>query len=504
MMSSQINWTAFGVFVFFFVLVTVMGFAASRWQSGGAHKGAHLDEWGLGGRNFGTWITWFLVGGDFYTAYTVIAVPALVYAVGAYGFFALPYTIIVYPIVFAIMPRLWHAASRAGHVTAADVVFGRYRSRPLEFAVALTGVVATMPYIALQLVGMEVVIKALGLTGELPLAAAFVILALYTYSAGLRAPALIAFVKDLMIYIVVLVAVVLVPMKLGGYGAVFAAANDAFAAKGGATGLTLKPAQLLPFATLALGSALAAFMYPHTLTGIFAAKSADTIRKNAVFLPAYTILLGLIALLGFMAYAAHLKVASNNDVVPALFNTLFPSWFAGFAFSAIAIGALVPAAVMSIGAANLFTRNFWKPYVNPAVTHAGEEKVAKMVSLVVKLGALAFILFAPTKFALDLQLLGGVWILQTFPSVVFGLFSRWFRAPALLTGWATGMVTGTWLAFSDGVKPVHTFMLGGDSYTMYTGLVALLANVIVCVVLQAVLGTRGAYHDELEHQARAH
>jgi SSS family solute:Na+ symporter len=493
MNSSSINWTALSVFIFFFVLVTVMGFWASRWQSGGkANKGAHLDEWGLGGRNFGTWITWFLVGGDFYTAYTVIAVPALVYAVGAYGFFALPYTILVYPIVFLIMPKLWHAAQKAGHVTAADVVFGRYKSRKLELAIALTGVVATMPYIALQLIGMEVVIKALGVTGELPLLAAFVILALYTYSAGLRAPALIAFVKDLMIYIVVLVAVVLVPMKLGGYGVVFASARDAFAAKGGATGLTLKSAQFLPFATLALGSAMAAFMYPHTLTGIFAAKSADTIRKNAVFLPAYTVLLGLIALLGYMAYAAGVKVEANNDIVPALFNAMFPSWFAGFAFAAIAIGALVPAAVMSIGAANLFTRNFWKPYVNPNVSPEGEAKVAKMVSLVVKFGALVFILFLPTKFALDLQLLGGVWILQTFPAVVFGLFVGWFGANALLTGWAVGIVGGSWLAFADGIKPVHTFHIGADAYTMYTGLIALALNIVVAVVVQLVFGKGGA------------
>ncbi|MDY7510070.1 monocarboxylate uptake permease MctP [Ralstonia wenshanensis] len=492
-MGGQINWTALAVFIFFFALVTVMGFIASRWQRGNSDKGAHIEEWGLGGRNFGTWITWFLVGGDFYTAYTVIAVPALVYAVGAYGFFALPYTILVYPIVFLIMPKLWKLAHAKGHVTAADAVYGRYGSRPLEFAVALTGVVATMPYIALQLIGMEVVIKALGLTGELPLAAAFVILALYTYSAGLRAPALIAFVKDIMIYIVVLVAVVLVPAKLGGYGAVFATAHDAFALKGGATGLTLKPAQFLPFATLAIGSALAAFMYPHTLTGIFAARSADTIRKNAVFLPAYTVLLGLIALLGFMAYSAGIKVTNNNDVVPALFNALFPSWFTGFAFSAIAIGALVPAAVMSIGAANLFTRNFWKPYVAPDLTHAGEEKVAKVISLIVKAGALVFILFLPTKFALDLQLLGGVWIVQTFPSVVFGLFniSNRFRAPALLAGWAAGMIAGSWLAFSDGIKPVHTFVIGGDKYTIYTGLAALAFNIIVAVVVQLLMGKRG-------------
>jgi SSS family solute:Na+ symporter len=192
-----------------------------------------------------------------------------------------------------------------------------------------------------------------------------------------------------------------------------------------------------------------------------------------------------------MGYAAHVKLGSNNDVVPALFNALFPPWFAGFAFSAIAIGALVPAAVMSIGASNLFTRNVWKPYVNAQITPAQEEKVAKIVSLVVKLGALGFIILLPTQFALDLQLLGGVWILQTFPAVVFGLFSRRFSAPALLAGWAAGTAYGTWTAFADGVKPVHTLVVGGTSYMVYTGLLALLANIVVVLAMQ-LTGARGA------------
>src|SRR5215470_1052701 len=212
-MTTSTDFTALGVFVGFFLLVTVMGFWAARWRKPATL--ALLDEWGLGGRRFGTWITWFLVGGDFYTAYTVIAVPAVVYAVGAYGFFALPYTIIVYPLVFVVMPRLWQVARDHGYVTAADVVHGRYGSRALELAVAVTGVLATMPYIALQLIGMAAVFKALGLAGELPLVTAFVVLAVYTYSSGLRAPALIAFVKDTMIYIAVFAAVALIPGRLG-------------------------------------------------------------------------------------------------------------------------------------------------------------------------------------------------------------------------------------------------------------------------------------------------
>src|SRR5579863_5872900 len=243
--GQSINGVAMAVFIGFFALVTVLGFIAARWKRGDLTQ---LHEWGLGGRQFGTIISWFLVGGDFYTAYTVIAVPALVYSVGAYGFFALPYTIIVYPFVFAVMPKLWKVAHAKNHITAADVVLGAHGSRGLELAVALTGMVATMPYIALQLIGMQVVIKGLGVAGEMPLIVAFVILALYTYASGLRAPAMIAFVKDIMIYIVVIAAIWLIPTKLGGYAQVFDSADKFFAAKGGVTGIVLQPSQFIAYA----------------------------------------------------------------------------------------------------------------------------------------------------------------------------------------------------------------------------------------------------------------
>ncbi len=492
-MTGEVDYAAAAVFVFFFGLVTALGFVAARWRR--PKTLAHLDEWGLGGRQFGPWITWFLVGGDLYTAYTVIAVPALVYATGAYGFFALPYSVIVYPFVFAVMPALWKVAKDNNYVTAADVVHGRYGSRALELAVAATGVIATMPYIALQLIGMAAAVHALGFAGDVPLVAAFVVLALYTYSSGLRAPALIAFVKDAMIYVAVAAAIWIIPVKLGGYHAIFDAADAAFKAKGSG-GILLAPDQYVAYASLAFGSALAVFMYPHTLTAVFASSGPDTIRKNAFLLPAYTLLLGLLALLGFMGHAAGLKLANNNDVVPALFKAMFPGWFAGFAFAAIAIGALVPAAVMSIGAANLFARNFWKAYVDTNAAPHDEARVAKLTSLVVKLGALLVILYLPTQFALDLQLLGGLWILQTFPAVIFGLFTGWFRAPGLLAGWAAGFSGGTWLAWLNGFKPLHTLTFGETRVTLYSGLLALAANIVVAVLVSAALRLRsGAPHD---------
>ena len=202
--------TATTVFVVLFVLITWLGFVAARWRRADLNL---LHEWGLGGRRFGTMVTWFLLGGDLYTAYTFIAVPALIYGKGAMGFFAVPYTILIYPILYAVFPRLWRVAHAKGHVTAADFVRDRFDSHMLALAIAATGIVATMPYIALQLVGMEVVIGALGFpmegfTGHLPLIIAFLILAAFTYRSGLRAPALIAVVKDLLIFITVIGAVI--------------------------------------------------------------------------------------------------------------------------------------------------------------------------------------------------------------------------------------------------------------------------------------------------------
>jgi SSS family solute:Na+ symporter len=505
-MFDHLNVVAASVFVFFFALVTIIGFLASRWKA--ADLG-HIAEWGLGGRQFGPWITWFLLGGDLYTAYTVIAIPAVVYAIGAYGFFAVPYTILIYPFLYLTMPRLWAVSQKHGYMTAGDFVLGRYGNRWLELAVALTGILATMPYIALQLVGLEKVISALGIAGQgvmahAPITIAFVILALYTYKSGLRAPAMIAFVKDAMIYIFIIAAIVVIPYELGGFGAIFAAAQKAYVAKtaagGGklAAGLTLAPSQVGPYITLAIGSAMALFMYPHALTSTLAASSGRAIRFNAMALPAYSFVLGLIALLGMMALAAGVKVASPTDAVPQLVLWAFPDWFAGFCFAAIALGALVPAAVMSIGAANTFTRNIWKPFIHPQMTPREESVVAKLVSLIVKIGALLVIFFMPTQFALDLQLLGGVWMVQIFPAIVLGLFTRWFSGSALLIGWAAGMALGTALSWGEkGWTPVHAlkwdiapignFDLG---FSAYNGLTAVIVNVVVAAVLSLALRSR--------------
>lgn len=496
------NATATFVFVLFFIGVTILGFFAARWRRGDL---AHLEEWGLGGRRFGTIVTWFLLGGDLYTAYTFVAVPALVFGAGAMGFFALPYTIVIYPFAFVVFPKLWSVAKRHGYVTSADFVNARYGSRMLALAVAVTGIVATMPYIALQLVGIEVVIGGLGFdttgfVGDLPLIIAFAILAAYTYTSGLRAPAMIAIVKDLLIYITIGVAIVVIPMKLGGFGHIFSAVPPAklLLKAPDATSLNGYSA----YATLAVGSALALFLYPHSITAILSSSSGNTIRRNMAMLPAYSLVLGLLALLGFMAlasgvkdmpeFAPYFKAFGPNFAVPALFLHFFPSWFVGVAFAAIGIGALVPAAIMSIAAANLYTRNIHREFVNRNMTHDQETNVAKLVSLIVKVGAVAFILGLPLTYAIQLQLLGGIWIIQTLPAIVLGLYTRKLDYRGLLVGWAVGIGFGTWMAASQSLKSsIYALHLGGFAIPGYAALWSLAVNVVVAIVVSVIVRALG-------------
>jgi len=480
------------VFLVLISAVIILGFSAGRWKAGDM---SHIEEWGLGGRRFGTLVSWFLIGGDIYTAYTFIAIPALMFGAGAIGFFAVPYTIVCYPILYVVFPKLWRIAQRHGYITGPEFGRGRYGNRWLALAIGLTGIVATMPYIALQLVGMQTVIGALGLPGHIPLVTAFAVLAAFTYTSGLRAPAMISIVKDLLIYLTVIAAIIVIPAELGGFGAIFAKVNPAKLVL--ATPPTGSSGAYTGYATLALGSAMALFLYPHATTGILSASGARVIRRNAVLLPAYSIMLALLALLGFMAVAA--GVAGNplyadgfkhygpSFAVPALILASFPAWFAGIAFAAIAIGALVPAAIMAIASANIFIRDIYTQFV-AASSGKRETFIAKLFAIFMIIGAVGFILFIPLTYAVQLQLLGGMWIIQTFPAIALSVFTRFFNGWALLVGWATGIAAATWLAtlnhFTAAIYPFHIL---GITLPSYIAFATVLLNAAIAALLSLPL-----------------
>ncbi|QGR20383.1 sodium:solute symporter family protein [Stygiolobus azoricus] len=508
-MGLNVDGITLATFIILFAIFTFLGFYGAKWRKGDLSR---LDEWGLGGRRLGWLIVWFLLGADLYTAYTFIAVPSAFLAKGAIYWFAIPYVAWTFGVALLTMPRLWTVAKNKGYVTAVDFVKDRFNSKSVAIAVALTGVVAELPYIALQIVGMEAVLAVLliglgisphttiaGLTvSELALIIAFVVLAAFTITSGLRGAALSGIFKDILIWITVITVAVYIPLIHGGYGAALSAAQSylsnpksgihSVVALKSALGYTVLPSQLYAaYFSLALGSTLALYLYPHAINGSLSSESREKLKLSTSLLPIYGIGLALLILFGILIYlvpsALNLVITTKNGslTVPALIAASMPDWFVGLAFLAIFIGGLVPAAIMAIGVANLLTRNVVGEFTK--LSPSSEARLAKILSTVFKFIALAFVFVVPPTYAIQLQLLGGIIITQTLPAVFIALFTDKLEAKSTLAGWAVGMATGIYLTlYVNHFGPLVSSFFNTPMGPIYIALIALSLNLIVTVI----------------------
>ncbi|MFJ8677154.1 sodium:solute symporter [Streptomyces sp. NPDC093589] len=456
----------------------------------------HPTGWALGGRGLGTLSTGFLMGGTVITAYTYVAIPGLMFGAGGLALYALTYLLLLTPLVTLILPRLHRIATRHGMVTAADYVRARHGSHALALAVALTGILATMPYLALQVIGMATLLDAMGLpagtvAGCLGLILLFGLFAAATQPAGLRATARIAPVKALLTTLALGVALGLAITRLGGPGAVFAAADHRLAAQG--LSLVVPPQSAFAYATLALGTALAQPMYPQIVTVALAARDHRRLRAATSTLPLWAGLLALTALLGVAALAAGIRTRPGHAelAVPLLIRSLTPDWLTGLLFGALAVGALLPACVMATSMSTLLVRNVYTEYLNPTATPKHEVRIARTGSLCIVAGAVLFALVLHPQDAVNLHLLGGVWILQTLPAVAIALFTRWFHHRALIAGWAAGMTVGTSLLCLHDFSSVVNLGIGPLHASVYAALIALALNLAVSAALTPVLDRLG-------------
>jgi SSS family solute:Na+ symporter len=283
-------------FILVMLLVSSLGFLARRWRPGDLNR---LQEWGLAGRRFGTFTSWFLLGGDVFTSYTFIAIPGLILGQGALGVFSTVGIIVMYPLIFLVYPRFWAVARHRGYISPADFVRERFDSKALALLVSITGIVAIMPFLALQLLAIEIPLSLMGIPVEASLIIAFLILSAYTYTSGLRASGLTAIAKDALVFLVVISAIIIIPFHLGGFTHIFAVTPPGK--------ILLQPKQYLSYATLAFGTTLSLLLYPHNMTGMLCTNSQKVLRRNAALLPLYTILNVFFVLLGFAAFAAHIQ-----------------------------------------------------------------------------------------------------------------------------------------------------------------------------------------------------
>lgn len=453
----------------------------------------NLSEWALAGRRMGTYLVWFLVGADLYTAYTFIAIPSGVYAKGAIYNFAVPYVALTFGIAILFMPKFWRITREKGYITGADFAKGTFNSTTLAILIAIVGIVAELPYIALQIVGMQAVLTTMlaGVSNvttdsEISLIIAFVVLAAFTYTSGLRGATLTAVLKDILIFGGVIAVIAAVAIG-GGFSAGFTA-KPVYS--------TLAPALENAYWSIFIVSALALYLYPHAMNGVLSAQDAEKVRKSSALLPIYGIGLGLLALYGVVIYgntaALHFVKANGGSgllVVPSIIQSVLPPWAAGIAFLGIFIGGLVPAAIMAISQANLLTRNIVKVF-KPNLSPTGETQIAKWASVAFKFIALAFVFVVNSTYAVQLQLFGTILVVQTLPSIFGGLITNRLNKYGLIVGLVVSELLGVYLmADANKFGTWSTSFFNTPPFgAFYVGATALAFN--LAIVLVATLASR--------------
>ena len=490
--------TIVGVFLALFAVFVFLGFYAARWRKGDLNQ---VQEWSLAGRRLGTWLAFFLVGADLYTAYTFVAIPSAVHGSGALFFYAVPYVLSTFAIALVFGPKLWRITREKGYITGSDYVKGRFDSRGLGVLTAIIGIISLLPYIALQIVGMQAVLAIMlsstnlgASVQDLSLVIAFLVLAAFTYTSGLRGATLTAVFKDILIWVTVVAILVGVLTSVGNLGTQFSTLKPL-----GTGTLTLKPADSWNYLTYAIGSAFALYLYPHAINGILSAEDERKLRLSTSLLPLYGVGLALLALMGLLVnfVPSALAIVTSKTIggganylgglltVPALAVTVLPPWLAGVALLGIFVGGLVPAAIMAIAQANLLTRNIVKEF-KPGISERTEVRISKWASAVFKFLALGFVFLLGNNFtyAVQLQLLGGVLIIQLLPSLFLSLYTNFFKKWALGVGLVAGISTGLILEIFESVSTgaLQTFYvtpIGG----LFVAVIAVGVNLLFSVVL---------------------
>lgn len=467
----QGNLTALLITVFIVLTVVLIGFIAGRDKS----SRSSVEEWSVGGRRFGPLLVWLLVGADLFTAYTFLGLTSTAYSSGSIAFFAIPYFIIGCFISYFFLPKLWEVSKKHKLTTLADYAKGRFDSKFLSLLIAIVGVFMLIPYIDLQLAGIQDTLTVAG-TGfinvKVVVIVSFFLVALYTFFSGIKGPTYTAIIKDILVWVIMLFLVVSLPIiHFGGWGSMI-------------DKLVVESPQLLTipttglkgipwFLTASIVSGLALFMWAHAITGVFTAKSADALRKNAIYLPLYNIVLLLVIFLGF--YAFHVLPEGSNPrfALLHLIQMSFGGVLQGLAYSTIALASLIPCSIMAIGASNLFANNIYRDFINPKVEPAKLTMITRSMVFVVIGLALIFGMLFPTALV-SLQLLGVSGMVQIFPAIVFSLFWRNQTKEATIIGLIVGLIV------------TFTVYATGKTFGIYEGFWGLLANVLSLVILNPV------------------
>ena len=426
--------TALGIIIAIVTLGSVIGFYA------GARRKMDLEQWTVAGRGFGVLLMWLLMAGEVYTTFSFLGASGWAYSRGAPTLYILAYITLAYVVSFFILPPIWELGRRHKLQTQSDFFTWRYRSKYLVAAVSLVGIVFMIPYLELQITGFGIIAEVASYDGigRVPaMMVAVVLLAGFVLTGGLRAVAWVSVLKDILMLIAAVAVGIGIPYAyFGGIGPMFTALVHANPSHFVMPGATPNLGHSWYISTVLL-TGLGVYMWPHSFGAAFSAKSSETLRRNAVIMPLYTLSLTLMLFVGFAAVLVLPNLRDGDLSLLAMVRKTFPPWFLGIIGGAGALTAMVPAAILVLSSATVFAKNLFRPLFAPGINDHQVARIARLMVVVISLISLYLAIHGSTTLV-SLLLLAYAGITQLFPGVVLGLF--WKRVS--MSGVFAGLIFG--------------------------------------------------------------
>ncbi|HZU27747.1 MAG TPA: sodium:solute symporter family protein [Bryobacteraceae bacterium] len=462
-------------------LTTIFGLVAVGTTIGflaGMRRKMDLEQWTVGGRGFGVIVVYLLMAGEVYTTFAFLGASGWAYSRGGPTLYVLAYLPLAFVVSFFVLPQLWSVARRFGMQTQPDFFSVRYGDKYLSAFVCIVGVVCLLPYFQLQVTGLGIIVSiaSFGGIGRTPaMVISVALLAAFVLASGIRAVAWVSILKDGMMLIAAVAIGVGIPyLYFGGIGPMFTAVTHARPAHLTMPGATKNLGHTWYITTVLLTS-MGAYMWPHAFASSFTAKSGDTLRRNAVVMPLYTISLAFIVFAGFSAVLIVPGLANGDLALLTVVRRSFPPWLLGLIGGAGALTAMVPAAILVLTAATLFAKNLWRPIFAPAMADAQVARLARAMVVVLSLVSLWLAIYSSSTLV-SLLLLGYAGVTQFFPGVVLGLY--WNRASTV--GVFAGLVAGIAIA-------TLLILSGRDPYLGWSaGFLGLCANFLIAIVISGL------------------
>jgi solute:Na+ symporter, SSS family len=427
------------------IVIVAMG-AALGFLAGGQRK-MDLEQWTVAGRGFGLVLMFLLMAGEVYTTFSFLGASGWAYSRGGPTLYILAYQPLAYVVSFFILPQIWEIGRKYGMQTQSDFFSIRYGNKYLSALVCIVGIVSFIPYLQLQITGLGIIVSIASFDGIGRAPAMIISVALvvaFVIASGIRAVAWVSILKDaLMVLGVVTVGIAIPFMYFGGIGPMFAALAHAHPAHLSMPGATANLGHTWYISTTILTS-LGCYMWPHMFGTAFTAKSGDTLRRNAVVMPLYTLTLAFVFFAGFAAVMIAPGLADGDLALLTVVRRSFAPWFLGVIGAAGALTAMVPAAIFLLTAATLSVKNLYRPLLAPSMTDDRVAALARVMVVVFGVTSLCFAIYSSTTLV-NLLLMGYAGVTQFFPGVVLGLYWKRVTMSGVLSGLIVGVATAMFL-----------------------------------------------------------